>query len=161
VVQAQKTIEKECGGEIYVIDTEYNQIKNKHVDSLIVNDVFTRCPTEMVYVKEVIGKSECEIAKMVFPKEKIRALAKDSIEHIGINLICEMKTGRPLYMTFSLGHHDLSLEESSSTAITLKEINMLEKLIKKEYRYAFSGGCPENKISPYIHVGIRFYKCVD
>jgi hypothetical protein len=142
-----QSVEKEYKGETYIIMSyPKSDLRAAASDGLIKVSVQNKSDQYILDSLRAKGLIEticrnlkeitpvADIIKSCISKEKLVYFASDNNNRIFIHFLVNMKSGKILYSNFSLsGNVVLTDKETSSTEITLNEINNLKK--------AFSNYC--------------------
>jgi hypothetical protein len=138
-----QSVEKEYKGETYIIKSyPKTDLRAAASDGLIKVSVQNKSDQSILDSLKAKGLIEqgcqnikettpvADIIKSCISKEKLVYFASDNNNRIFIHLLVNMKSGKILYSNFSLsGTAVLTDKETSSTEITLNEINNLKKSI--------------------------------
>ena len=173
IAQDSKTIsvEKKYNGETYVIDgVPQSNLRasgetQKRIWLWIANKDTVGFSNGIVGVCHGLKEKTplADVFKKVISKEKIESLAFDDKNRITANFIYDVKTGQVVWVAFILMGNNIILSDdiNSKTDITLKDINNLEKLLKK-YHFDVSNLYCEDEKTKYGNwiVPFWFFKLV-
>lgn len=138
---------KEINGDTYSYNVEDKTIINIK-NSVSFNSLEKRCEQYSVNETESID----DILKSIFSEERIAYLAENE-KVLSLLMFCTLE-GKVISVEFSLINSELMQEKESKMAITLGDINKLEKRLLR-YKFEINSFCPDIEYYPVMKA-VRF-----